>query len=28
MASPLGCGGSRSQPTGWGPVPPPPRTGR
>lgn len=23
MASPQGCGGSRSQPTGWGPVPPP-----
>jgi hypothetical protein len=21
-----GCGGSRSQPTGWGPVPPPPNT--
>jgi|SRR6185503_1542049 len=27
MTSPQGCGGSRSQPTGWGPVPPPPRTG-
>lgn len=27
MTSAQGCGGSRSQPTGWGPVPPPPRTG-
>jgi len=26
IASPQGCGGSRSQPTGWGPVPPPPST--
>jgi hypothetical protein len=24
MVSGPGCGGSRSQPTGWGPVPPPP----
>ena len=24
MTSSQGCGGSRSQPTGWGPVPPPP----